>query len=217
MNAQVATDPWLLALEEAVEAYRQGSVPVGAVIVSTEGEVLARGRNRLSEPRTVQHFIAGNDLAHAEINALLALTQTQRPAVYGHTLYTTVEPCPQCLGAFVMSPVRHLAFAALDPWAGCTELLTSHPYFRRKSLMVTRAPTWVQEASALLLLVSIFEDGKALTSPLIEVFREHMPDVVNRAWQLFQDQAVQNVILETSSVDRVLQTLLGPAPRTARS
>ncbi|GHF76788.1 hypothetical protein [Deinococcus ficus] len=65
---------WQAALEEAWAAYGAGSYAIGACIVDARGQVLARGRNRLNEPRAAHGgVIGGHDLAHAEINALLNL------------------------------------------------------------------------------------------------------------------------------------------------
>ena len=112
--------PWRAALEEAWTAYCEGSYAIGACIADENGKVLARGRNRLAEPRRVQGtghtgFVAGHDLAHAEINALLDLQVKLYPECYGWTVYTTVEPCPQCAGAVAMSSVRGLSYAAPGP------------------------------------------------------------------------------------------------------
>lgn len=132
--------PWEDALAEAWASYGHGSYPIGAVVVNAQGEVIARGRNRLGEGRAVERgFISGHDLAHAEINALLNLREVPRPEVYGWTVLTTVEPCPQCAGAIAMSGLRAVEYAAPDPWAGCTRLLTDDPYVARKEIRVGRA------------------------------------------------------------------------------
>ena len=58
---------WLTAMGEAWAGYLYGSYPIGACIVDAEGNVVGRGRNRLSEPRRAHAgVIGGHDLAHAE-------------------------------------------------------------------------------------------------------------------------------------------------------
>jgi tRNA(Arg) A34 adenosine deaminase TadA len=74
-------------------------VPIGAVVTDANGRILSRGRNRINERDVESEYLHGQTLAHAEINALIAL------GVHGDkrhelALYTTVEPCPLCLGAF---------------------------------------------------------------------------------------------------------------------
>lgn len=172
------TVPWLAALQQAWTAYVRGSYAIGAVIVDAGGQVIARGRNRLGEPRQAGGgMIGGHDLAHAEINALLNLTDTPKPAVYGWTVLTTVQPCPQCAGAIAMSGIRAVAYAAPDPWAGCTRLLTDDPYVSRKGIRVERAPDMVQRAALRLALLGFMrEEGPSLDA-FLSHFHEYAQDV----------------------------------------
>ena len=87
------SEPWRVCLEEAWEAYRAGSIPIGAAVVDAEGRVGSRGRNRIYEGDAPAPFLAGHRLAHAEVNALGALDHTP-PDPQVCTLYTTPEPCP---------------------------------------------------------------------------------------------------------------------------
>ncbi len=123
--------PWQAALEQAWEAHCAGDLPIGAVITGPQGEILARSRNRIFSDQAPSGQIAGDTLAHAELNALLSLEADQLTR-HGCTLYTTLEPCPLCMGALYMSSVRKLAYAARDPWAGSTDLLGKTPYLSRK-------------------------------------------------------------------------------------
>ena len=112
-----------LAIAEARAAEAAGEVPVGAVIVSSTGELIARGNNqvlRTSDPT-----------AHAEIVALraagLALANYR---LLGCTLYTTLEPCAMCAGAILHARIARLVYAAPDPKAGaCGSVLSvmNHP------------------------------------------------------------------------------------------
>lgn len=99
------------ALDEARAAAAAGEVPVGAVVVSADGELLARAHNRRESD--------GDPLAHAE---LLAIRQAAREVggwrLVGATLYVTLEPCAMCAGALVLARVERLVFGAADPKAG---------------------------------------------------------------------------------------------------
>jgi tRNA(adenine34) deaminase len=99
------------ALELAAQAVSWGDVPVGAVVLSPHGAVLAEAANereRLSDPT-----------AHAEILAL-----RRAASVLGSwrltdcTLVVTLEPCTMCAGAAVLSRVGRVVYAAEDPKAG---------------------------------------------------------------------------------------------------
>lgn len=119
---------WQASVAQAWEAACAGTIPIGAVIEGPGGELLAAGRNRVFAPReTDDTYISGVRLAHAEINALLALEFNETLEARGiHprdcTIYTTTEPCPMCAGAIVMANLRRVCFASRDPWAGSTSL-----------------------------------------------------------------------------------------------
>jgi len=99
------------ALELAVRAQAEGEVPVGAVLVGADGEVLAEGWNRP---------ISSHDpTAHAEILALRAgATVAGNYRLPGSTLYVTLEPCAMCAGAMVHARVARLVYGAADPKTG---------------------------------------------------------------------------------------------------
>ena len=113
----------LLAMEQARAAEGAGEVPVGAVIVSPEGEVVARGENRVLRD--------SDPTAHAEMVALRAAGRALgNYRLPGCTLYSTLEPCSMCSGAILHARVARLVFAASDPKAGaCGSVLDvmNHP------------------------------------------------------------------------------------------
>lgn len=181
-EASTFTDGWNAALSEAWDAYCAGSYAIGACVIDAQGTVIARGRNRLGEPRGAEGgVISGHDLAHAEINALLDLQDVPRPDCYGWTVLTTVQPCPQCAGAVAMSGLRALEYAAPDPWAGCTRLLTDDPYVSRKGIRVGRAPLDVQRAALRLAWAGFLNDQPPGTTVpggnLYDAFHEYRDDI----------------------------------------
>ena len=99
------------ALDLATAAAGDGDVPVGALVVSPAGEVIGEGRN-LRE-------VEGDPTAHAEIVALReAARRTGEWRLEGCTLVVTLEPCPMCAGALVLSRVSTLVMGAWDPKMG---------------------------------------------------------------------------------------------------
>ncbi len=130
--------PWQAAFSEGWDAYCAGSLPIGAVIINRKRKLIARGRNRIGESYGINKYISGNSLAHAELNALMQI----KDDLSGQEvqLYTTVEPCPLCVGAIRMMHVGQVTFAARDPWAGSTDLFESHSYIKRQWLKVQGLP-----------------------------------------------------------------------------
>ena len=108
----MSEEKWMrIALAEAKAAGEAGEIPVGAAVVRGE-ELLARAGNR----RERDH----DPTAHAE---LLALREAARVLgdwrLRGCTLYVTLEPCPMCAGAMVMSQLDRCVYSAADPQRGC--------------------------------------------------------------------------------------------------
>lgn len=96
-----------MALEEAKKAGQIDEVPIGAVLVSENGEVIAAGHN--------QTITLMDPTAHAEILTLReAGRKVQNYRLLNTTLYVTIEPCPMCMGALVHARVSRVVFGAKD-------------------------------------------------------------------------------------------------------
>lgn len=100
-----------LALAEADLALAHGDVPIGALVVSRDGAILAHGHNQREKD--------GDPTAHAELLALRGATrQLSGWRLEGATVYVTLEPCAMCAGALVNARITRLVFGARDPKAG---------------------------------------------------------------------------------------------------
>ncbi|MCF6199552.1 MAG: nucleoside deaminase [Hyphomicrobiaceae bacterium] len=103
-----------IALKEAKAAQARGEVPVGAVIVSAAGEVLAQAGNRTLEFK--------DPSAHAEIVAIReACQRLDSERLIDCDLYVTLEPCTMCAGLISFARIRRLYFAAYDEKSGGIE------------------------------------------------------------------------------------------------
>jgi tRNA(adenine34) deaminase len=111
------------ALEQAQLAVDAGEVPIGALVVGPDGNVLARGQNRVIRD--------SDPTAHAEMVALRAAGKALgNYRLEGCTLYVTLEPCAMCAGAMVHARIARLVYGASDPKAGAAgSILTviNHP------------------------------------------------------------------------------------------
>ena len=102
-----------LALDEARKAYDLGEIPIGAVLVMDD-QVVAKGHNM----REIWH----DATAHAEMIVIReACQKLKRWRLTGTTLYVTIEPCPMCAGALVMSRIDRLVYGSSDYKAGAVE------------------------------------------------------------------------------------------------
>ena len=104
-----------LALEEAGLAFSEGEVPVGAVLVSPQGDILAKTHNRreaLQDPT-----------AHAEVLAMREGALKEGAwRLSGSTLYVTKEPCVMCAGTMVNARLSRLVYGCDDPKGGALSL-----------------------------------------------------------------------------------------------
>lgn len=108
------------ALAEAQKAYDRGEVPIGAVLVDRNGVIVARGHNM----RELWH----DATAHAELIVIQqACRDLGRWRLSGLTLYVTIEPCPMCAGAIVMSRVDRVVYGSTDAKAGACESVFNIP------------------------------------------------------------------------------------------
>ena len=106
-----------LALAQGAAAGERGEVPVGAVVLDPDGELLGVGGN--------EREATGDVCAHAEIVAMrrAAAQRGDGWRLSGCTLVVTLEPCTMCAGALVLARVQRLVFGAFDPKAGAVASL----------------------------------------------------------------------------------------------
>ena len=100
-----------LAFEQAKKAEEQGEVPIGAVVVDKDGNVIGEGYNRreLDEDAT----------QHAEMIAIRqACKKLNSWRLVDCSLFITLEPCPMCSGAIINSRLAEVYYGAFDPKAG---------------------------------------------------------------------------------------------------
>lgn len=134
-----------LALRLAQHAYREKEVPIGAVVVDENGNVVSTGRNMVEETHDAT--------AHAELRALRSAADFKKNwRLLNCTLYTTLEPCMMCLGAIQNFRISRVVYAAPDLRMGACgswQSLHSHKHPFHQSLQVVGGVC--EEDSAILL------------------------------------------------------------------
>lgn len=101
-----------IALNEALTAFEEGEVPVGAVVVA-DGRIIARAHNLTERLNDVT--------AHAEMQAItMAASYLGGKYLKGCTMYITLEPCAMCAGALYWSQLSRLVYGAADLHRGYT-------------------------------------------------------------------------------------------------
>jgi tRNA(adenine34) deaminase len=122
MTGKSIHDHFMLeALKQAKIALEKNEVPVGAVVVY-QNRIIARAYNQME--------MLHDPTAHAEMIVMTQASETlsegkkdHRGSLEGATLYVTLEPCPMCAGALVLTKCKHVVFGARDRKAGACESL----------------------------------------------------------------------------------------------
>ena len=100
-----------MAIELALEAGEDGEAPIGCVIVDSAGAVIGRGRNSREKEKSAT--------AHAEILAIAdACKKLGDWRLSGCSMYVTLEPCPMCAGAVIMSRIEKVFYGAREEQTG---------------------------------------------------------------------------------------------------
>ncbi len=100
-----------IAYLEAKKAYRKTEVPIGAVIISSDGQIISKAHN-LTETKA-------NPLCHAEILAInKACKKLNEKYLMGCSIFVTLEPCPMCATAISLAKIKNIYFASSDVKGG---------------------------------------------------------------------------------------------------
>jgi tRNA(adenine34) deaminase len=199
--------PWQICLEEAWTAYCAGSLPIGAVITSQAGRVLARGRNRIYEFTPDGPTLYGHRLAHAEVNALVALDYADLDPL-ACVLYTTTEPCPLCTGAIRMVGIGEVRYASRDTAAGSIALLEATPFMRHRAIRVIGPPDPALEAIIVALHTELLSHPHMARPPwLLEAWEAAVPQGVALGRRLYATGALARLRQEAAPAAVVVDHL----------
>ena len=193
-------------MELAWEAYRAGSLPIGAVVADAEGRIVSTGRNRIHERTGPPGMVFGRKLAHAELNALLSLEDEEDPRA--RVLYTTTEPCPLCVGAARMADVGGLRYASREPWAGSAAMFETVPYLQRGNLSLLGPEDPRLEAVLITLLVERFLHLKPKVLPsFLKLYEEVMPQATRAGQNVYRSGLLRTMNADGASAREMVLVL----------
>lgn len=137
------------AYQEALKAFDESEVPIGAVIVR-DNKVIGRGYNRM-EGLT-------DATAHAEIIAIgAAASASQSWRLNGCTIYITLEPCLMCLGAIMQSRIDAIVYACAEKRIGAIDSFCYRHEVERAYFRFPRVVSGVMEHECSALITSFFK------------------------------------------------------------
>jgi tRNA(adenine34) deaminase len=130
------------ALREARKALKINEVPVGALIVSDK-KIVSQGYN--------QNVSLNDPTAHAEILAIRKACQIKENyRLNGCEIYVTLEPCPMCVGAVVLSRIKRLVYGAPDPKGGGVHSIMEFPFEKTNHKIEIRSGIMAKECGKIL-------------------------------------------------------------------
>jgi tRNA(Arg) A34 adenosine deaminase TadA len=193
----------------AWDAYRAGSLPIGAVVLDGSGAVVGRGRSTRHEDVVVPGQLVNSRIAHAEINALAQLACPRGFSFQDHVLFTNVEPCCLCMGAALQTGVGVLRHGWRDPYAGAaTSMVVRNPQISSRSCTVVGPADEVVEAVTGLLVTCHYFYRRPGRGAAGVAWREERPDLVAAAAEPSVAAAISRAVERETSVDALIDALL---------
>ena len=195
--------PWQLAIELAWESFRNDSLPIAAVIVGVDGNAVSIGRNQILEER-----FKNRNMAHGEMDALMNLDYDAHPEIRKYTMYTTLEPCPMCMGSIVMSDVRKLRIATRDPWAGAVEMCRL-PYIAEKNIDITFESGMMPKILTVIYLYRLWEGYGTNAGNFLKRLSEHFPAETAFARKLLAENILRDFAENGTNIEKIYNHIGG--------
>ena len=182
---------WQTVFELGWESFREGNLPIAAIITDDNGNILSSGRN---------HYITSKrfpncKVDHAETECIQQLDIIKYPDTRNYTLYSSMEPCPMCIGTIIMSNLKRVRAAAHDAWAGASDICMLNTYAQKKSVEVVFADDFLANMQiALQGCVELRYNGS--DSEVYKSFMEMYPLGASVAYKLYSEKLTDRFIAE---------------------
>ena len=195
---------WRTVLEEAWTAFSNNCVPIGAAIFDKSGRLIVKDHNRSGYQTTLNPMTA-----HAESNTLNRLDCRNGLQVRDVVMYSSMEPCPMCMGAIVMSNIKDLHFGSHDRWCGAVHLLDEDPYFRSQHISVKEPH---EEIEFFQLVLSSYHELKYANiggnSAVIDCFRISSRAAVEAAERLYVRRTLDNLAMQEKNCAEIYDMII---------
>lgn len=198
---EIISEPWKACFEEVWEAYCNGSIPIGAVIVSNEGEVISRGRNMINEEIKEPNRLSNSKIAHAEINAIYSSKQGLKNA----TLYSSMEPCVMCFGAIVMSGIKEIYYAARDGIGGGTNL--KNDYINKRNVKINEHNPVLEIVQLVIKTDFIYRNFGERAEELLNVWENTCPLGIQLGRKWYKEDRLINYKAANYTIEQVIEEI----------
>ena len=199
-----------VAFEAAWTSYCLKNVPIGASVLNENGDIVAVGQNQIQA--NGNGILSFHQLAHAEANAILQLSEVMEPNLHpnirNYTLYAVMEPCPFCFGAIVMGSIRHLKFAAHDGWAGATSINQSIDYIKMKGITVEGPFKELEFVKIAVQTCFEIEHGCTIHNPVLEKWNLYCANGVSLGKELAESKILDKYAKESMTFSAVYNNMI---------
>lgn len=180
---------WQEAFLLGWEAFKNGSIPIGAIIVDESMNVISRGRNR-----TREDVVPNSSTAHAETECIRGLDRKKYQDVKSYTLYTCMEPCPMCMGTIVMGNIRKVRTAARDSWCGSLHYIEDDPYIASKHIDSVLVGGELQDVQLAMQSYYNLKRADGRIDHVVECFKKDAPKAVEAAVVMYKGQYLEECV-----------------------
>ena len=198
---------WKVAFSLAWESYKKNTIPIGAVIVDSEDNIISWGRNRIYD-EVSNHPLAGTYMAHAEMTAMSTLKDKEHPNVKEYTLYSTMEPCPMCFGTMVMMGIRNLRYAARDGFAGATELNTNMKYIHSKKINIHRCSDELEVFQICIQTSFEYVRNHKRLEELLNSWRVYCSEGVDLGKSLYEEGYFKEALMRDRAIEEIYDEII---------
>ena len=179
---------WQIAFYEGWNSFKNGSIPIGAVIADENDNIICTGRNRVSEITEGNHRIA-----HAETDCLIRLDTRKYPDVKNYTIYACMEPCPMCMGTIVMSNFRKIRVAAKDGYCGSIHYCKDDRYVSTKNINTIFELGDLQLVQLTMQIYFEFKMNNGVSNEIIDCFAADCPKAVEIASKFYKNRTLDKL------------------------
>ncbi len=199
------SSPWKEVFRLAWEAYKRGTIPIGAIITDADGNIIAEGRNRIFDLES-SNPLAGTYMAHAEMTAMMQLKTNDHPDIRNYILYSTMEPCPMCFSTMLMMHICNLKYAARDGYAGATEMKDKTEYMKKKVMNIERGSEEMEIFQIIMQTASRYSGHK--NDVVLDAWESYCSNGVSLGKILYAEKYFEDAIKSEKSIDEVFDAVM---------
>lgn len=189
---------WKVIFELSWRSFCEGNLPIAAIITDTEGNILSQGRNHYN---TSGRFLNPR-VDHAETECVQLLDIRKYPNVHDYILYTSLEPCPMCMGTIIMGNIKKVRIAARDSWAGATNLCDQSEYMRGRRMDIQFVE---HKYGNIHMTLQCYTELRYRNkdNPVLLKFKNDYPGAFEAANRLLEGKLLDHCVSENNSVENV--------------